>query len=88
MNRYDPGTPRALIGLAAAVMTAATLAISIIVPAAMEYAMKDVDVFTQTSDATCASDGIVTAIDVIAVRSAHVVPIVQSRAAAKDARQG
>jgi hypothetical protein len=88
MNRYDPRTPRALIGLAAAAMATATFAISILLPAATDYVTQDADVITQTQVATCASDGVVTAIDVIAVRSAHVVPIVQSRAAAKDGLPG
>ena len=80
MNRYDPHTPRTLIGFAAVAMAAATLAISVLAPAGMDYVTKDVEVLTQVEDTTCIADGIVTSMNVLAVRGAHAVPVVQSRA--------
>ena len=80
MNRYDPRTPRTLIGFVAVAMAAATLAISVLAPAGMDYVAKDVDVLTQVEDTTCTADGAVTAMNVVAVRGVHAVPIVQSRA--------
>jgi hypothetical protein len=88
MNRYDPRTPRTLIGFAAAAMAAATLAIAVLAPAGMEYVANDVDVLTQIEDTTCTGDGAVAAMSVVAVRGVHAVPIVQSRATAKVGMQG
>jgi hypothetical protein len=59
-------------------MAAATLAIAVLAPAGMDYLAKDVDVLTQIEDTTCTGDGIVTSMNVVAVRGAHVVPVVQS----------
>jgi hypothetical protein len=80
MNRYDPRTPRTLIGFAAVAMAAATLAIAVLAPAGMDYVTKDIDVLTQVEDTTCTADGVITSMNVVAVRSAHAVPVVQSRA--------
>jgi hypothetical protein len=37
MNRYQPSTPRALLAIAALVMTAFTLSLSVLVPASMDF---------------------------------------------------
>lgn len=87
MNHYEPGTPRALIGLAAVVMTAATLAVAVLVPVAIDGSAPDADVLARTTDTTCASDGSVTSIDVVAVRNAYPGRVVESRAAAKHGFQ-
>lgn len=36
MNRYDPGTPRAALGLAAIALTALTIGLLVVVPAKMD----------------------------------------------------
>ena len=84
MNQYDPGTPRALIGLAAIAMTAATLAVSVIAPAAMDYGTREIGVLTQANEMTTVSaiDANTTSIDVVAVRGMRVVPVVHSHAPA------
>lgn len=80
MNRYAPRTPRMLLGLAAVALTAATLAISVLAPAAMDRDASQNDVVTATVGERCvpARDGIVTAIDVVAVRGEAVAPVAQS----------
>ena len=37
MNRYQPSAPRALLAIAALVMTACTLSLSVVVPANMDF---------------------------------------------------
>lgn len=90
MNRYDPRTPRTLAGLAAVTLTAATLAISVFAPASKEYDPVQAVVLTSTASERCApaADGVVTAIDVVAVRGTHVAPVAQSRGAARNDLQG
>jgi hypothetical protein len=61
-------------------MAAATLAIAVLAPAGMDYVTKDIDLLTQVEDTTCTADGVITSMNVVAVRSAHAVPVVQSRA--------
>src|SRR5690348_4771229 len=80
MNRYDPRTPFAF---AAVAMTAATLAISVLAPAGIERAAAQGDLLTRVESETCSPAGnmVVTAIDVVAVRAAHVAPVAQSRGA-------
>lgn len=81
MNRYDPRTPRALFGFAAIALTAATLAVSISLPARIEHAPDASDIATRVTSESCvpADDTIVTAIDVVAVRSPRITSIAQSR---------
>jgi hypothetical protein len=83
MNRYDPRTPRTLFAFAAVAMTAATLAISVLAPAGIERAAAQDDLLTRVESETCspAAKMVVTAIDVVAVRAAHVAPVAQSRGA-------
>ena len=86
MNRYEPHTPRALFGFAAVAMTAATLAISIFVPASLgrdTAAATDLLTRVESERYVPADKAIVTGIDVIAVRHvpavAPVAPVAQSR---------
>lgn len=87
MNHYEPGRPRALIGLAAVVMTAATLAVAVLVPVAANGPAADADVLARTTDTSCATDGSVTSIDVVAVRNAYRGRAVESRATARHGFQ-
>jgi hypothetical protein len=82
MNRYEPRTPRAVFGFAAVFLTAATLAVSVVAPAAMDVGSREVTVLTQTLDAQAkaAANAPTTSIDVIAVRATRVVPAVPSPA--------
>jgi hypothetical protein len=78
MNDYQPRTPRALLGLAAVAMTAATLAASVLVPARMQYGTREIEVLTQSDVATQARTAASTAsIDVVAVRGTRIVPVAQ-----------
>lgn len=81
MNRYDPRTPRTLFGFAAIALTAATLAISVSLPARIENAPAADDLPTQVASERCLPDGdtVITAIDVVAVRTPHAASIAQSR---------
>lgn len=82
MNRYEPGIPRAIVGFAAVFMTAATLAISVIAPAAMDSTSGEVSVFTTSSaaQATANADAgaLTTSIDVVAFRRMRLVPVVHT----------
>ena len=82
MNRYEPGTPRALFGLAAVALTAATLAIAVIAPAAVDYGTQEIGVLTRSIDVAPAraGDQATASIEVVAVRGTRIVPVVQSRA--------
>jgi hypothetical protein len=80
MNRYDPRTPRALFGFAAIALTAATLALSVSVPARIEHAPPAVDLSTRVANERYVPDGgsVVTSIDVVAVRGSRTASIAQS----------
>lgn len=83
MNRYEPGTPRALFGVAAACLTVATLALSVAAPAALNPESREVGVLTASSETQSAfanAGAVTTSIDVVAYRTMRLVPIVQSRA--------
>jgi hypothetical protein len=91
MHRYQPGTPRALIGVAAVALTAATLAVAVMAPAAMSYGTREIGVLATTSnDVVRSSEATTTAsIDVVAVRGVRLVPVAQLRPAApKPGLQG
>jgi hypothetical protein len=90
MQRYQPGTPRALLGVAAAALTVATLAVSVLAPAAMDYGTREIGVLATTSDHVARGDDATThSIDVVAVRGVRLVPVAQLRpAAAKPGLQG
>lgn len=90
MHRYEPGTPRALIGAAAIALTVGTLAVSVLAPAAMNYGTREIGVLATTSDHVArGSDATTQSIDVVAVRGVRLVPVAQLRpAAAKPGLQG
>jgi hypothetical protein len=67
MKRYQPGTPRALGAAAAALMTVATLAVAVIVPAGADKSSDAIAPSAQTA-ATSGDTCVTTRIDVIAVR--------------------
>ena len=50
MINYEPRTPRALVGFAAVFMTAATLAVAVLAPAASDVSSREVTVWTMSSD--------------------------------------
>ena len=90
MHRYQPGTPRALIGVAAVALTAATLAVAVMAPAGMSYGTREIGVLATTSNEVGRSSEATTAsIDVVAVRGVRLVPVAQLRPAApKPGLQG
>ena len=90
MQRYQPGTPRALIGVAAVALTVATLAVAVFAPAAMDYGTREIGVLaTTTQDAARGNDATTASIDVVAVRGVRLVPVAQLRpAASKPGLQG
>jgi hypothetical protein len=84
MNRYQPATSRSIAGLAAAFMTVATLAVSILAPASMDSTTRDVSV-ASTSNASEQSTStefgtLTTSVDVVAFRTTKLVPVVSTRA--------
>ena len=86
MNRYDPRTPRAWFGLAAAAISIATLALAVVMPATQRVEPTYEDVATRVASERCLDQyGTVTAIDVVGERRAHATPIAQSRPAAARA---
>lgn len=91
MINYEPRTPRALVGFAAAFMTATTLAFAVFAPAAIDVGSREVIVWTMSSDSDAAAANAAaptTSIDVVAVRGTRLVPVVQSRAASKTSLPG
>lgn len=87
MKRYQTATPRALIGLAAAFMTAATLAVSVVAPTTFDAQTRDVAMSEGESQSHAyANDGpLTTSIDVVAVRSTRLVPVVHTRIVTRHA---
>jgi hypothetical protein len=86
MNRYDPRPPRALFGLAAAAITAATLAIAVVIPATQTPQPTYEDVATRVAnERSVEQNGTITAIDVVGARRAQATPIAQSRPTAPRA---
>ena len=90
MHRYEPGTPRALIGVAAVALTLATLAVAVLAPAGMDYGTREIGVLATTTDRVAPGGDVTTqSIDVVAVRGVRLVPVAQLRpAAAKPGLQG
>jgi len=90
MHRYQPGTPRALIGVAAIALTGATLAVAVLAPASMNYGTREIGVLATTSDQVARdSDATTQSIDVVAVRGVRLVPVSQLRpTVAKPGLQG
>ena len=81
MNRYQPRTPRIFAGFAAAALTAATLALTVMAPAALDAQSDDTAVIAAGGeDHVYANAGpVTTSIDVVAYRGKRD-PIIQSRA--------
>ena len=80
MNRYDPRTPRVFAGFAAAVLTVATLATTVMAPAALDAQQDATAIAAGGEDHVYANAGpVTTSIDVVAYRVKRA-PIIQSRA--------
>ena len=81
MNRYEPRTPRLFAGFAAAALNVATLAVTVMAPAALDAQTSDTAVIaTGGEDHVYANAGpVTTSIDVVAYRGKRA-PIIQSRA--------
>ena len=77
MNRYDPRTPRTLAGLAAVAITAATIALAVVMPA---FAVPDgaIDDLATRVATEQKRDQTVTSIDVVAERRPHGAPVAQT----------
>jgi hypothetical protein len=92
MKRYETGTPRGLIAFVAIVLTAATLAVSVIAPAGMNYDTREIGVLAGSGDedqAHRAVDVTTSTIDVVAVRGVRLVPVAAARSTtAKPGLQG
>ena len=83
MNSYQPATSRTIVGIAAAFMTVATLAISVLAPASLDSVTRDVSVAsTSTATQPTSADGgtLTTSIDVVALRTTKLVPVVSTHA--------
>ena len=84
MNRYQPATSRSIVGVAAALMTVATLAVAILAPASMDATTRDVSVASTTKASeqsmSTQSGALTTSIDVVAFRTTKSVPVVSTRA--------
>jgi hypothetical protein len=86
MQRYESGSPRALFGIFAVAMTAATLALSVLAPAAAQYSARDIGVLAASGGDLATYDATpITSIDVVAVRPVRHVPVVEARRAHHDA---
>ena len=88
MNRYDPRTPRTFAGFAAAAITVATLALTVVLPAASRPAATADDIATRVTSEQCvvAGDNAITAMNVVAERRARATPLAQSRGTPHDAQ--
>ena len=89
MNRYyQPATHRVFAGFAAVFMTAATLAVTVIAPTAMDASSREVSVSTMSSEpqshASINSGALTTSIDVVAYRTTRLVPVVQTRVQSRN----
>ena len=83
MNRYDPRTPRTFAGFAAAAITVATLALTVVLPAASRPAATADDIATRVTSEQCIAptDSAITEMSVLAERHPHAMPLAESRAA-------
>ena len=81
MNSYHPATSRTLVGVAAAFMSVATLAVAVLAPASLDSVSRDVSVASTSTAAqpTSANAGtLTTSIDVVALRTTKLVPVVST----------
>ena len=85
MKRYESTPPRALAALAAVAMTVLTLSASILAPAKVDAGRDDsASSLSAAQDHAFANSGpLTTSIDVVAYRSARLVPAVHTRAVAR-----
>ena len=81
MNTYRPNTPRIALALAAVALTLATIGVSVIAPAGMDFRSRQVPAVVLTQEATLAASNtaLVDSIDVVASREPRLVTVVQSR---------
>ena len=85
MDDYRSKTPRLVIGMAAIAITAATIGLSVIVPARMDFRSQEVSVLAQADDTPQAlvqgaqDAPLVESIDVYGVREPKLVTVVESR---------
>jgi hypothetical protein len=93
MHAYRPTTPRLALGFAAVVLTVATIGLSVIAPARMDFRSQEIPVIALsdgTSQAIVDTSGpapVVDSIDVRASRESHFVTVVEARRA-QDRRRG
>ena len=87
MKLYQPATPRVVPGLAAAFMTAATLAVSVVAPTTFDAQTRDVAMSAAESQSHAYANAgpLTTSIDVVAVRSTRLVPVVHTRIVTRHA---
>ncbi len=87
MKHYQPATPRAFVTLAAAFMTAATLAVAVVAPTTFDAQTRDVATSAGESQSHAYANAgpLTTSIDVIAVRSTRLVPVVHIRTVTRHA---
>ena len=81
MNSYQPATSRTIVGIAAAFMTVATLAVSVLAPASLDSISRDVSVAstsTATQPTSADAGTLTTSIDVVALRTTKLVPVVST----------
>lgn len=85
MKRYQPSAPRAFAGLAAAFMTAATLAVTVVAPTTFDAQAPNVAMSAGASQSHAYANAgpLTTSIDVVAVRSTRLVPVVPTRTVAR-----
>ncbi|HEX6004049.1 MAG TPA: hypothetical protein VFZ14_08660 [Burkholderiales bacterium] len=88
MNRYEPRTSRIFAGFAAVALTAATIALTVMVPAEVDAQHRDaLAAASGGEDHVYANAGpLTTSIDVIAYRGKRGAPIIQSRAHLRSGR--
>ena len=87
MNRYYPATSRTLVGITAAFMSIATLAVSVLAPASLDSVSREVSVASTSaaSQPTSADAGtaLTTSIEVVALRRTTLVPVVSTHTSSR-----
>ncbi|MEP7061956.1 MAG: hypothetical protein ABI881_06140 [Betaproteobacteria bacterium] len=87
MNAYRPNTPRIALGFAAVALTVATIGLSVIAPARMDFRSHEVPVIAlsdESSQAIANTSGpapVVDTIEVRASRESRFVTVVEARRA-------
>jgi hypothetical protein len=94
MNAYRPHSPRLGLGLAAVALTVATIGLSVIAPARMDFRSQEVPVIALSDESTQAvvdttgAAPIVDTIDVRATRESRLVTVVESRRVQQNRLRG